>query len=343
MRIRTPLTDAQKLPLPTSIPEAEREEWRDFARRLVDAHRHEDGLLNSRLQGFVVATALLMAAVSQFREEKFLPIAALICLSGLTLSDAAFHILSRTARTIEWYIDILVRLDSLLYPDKAHRLYEARRELLDELHTSARSRLSPVSALMGAGLPLLVAIIWFVMLLLLGWNQLKWIVEHIIPGLRGAWSSMEFRVGITDITAMFGAIVGSVALVLSILNYLRDRAKIVVKLSWDMSVTNNPPYDPSKKWALVTISNVGRRPVYLSHASLKLPRGSEFTHLVIKEGIQGQKVGEGDPPVSYIVTQDGLEKYAKNWHKIRAVVSDTAGENYLSSRTDKSKRPSWAR
>lgn len=147
--------------------------------------------------------------------------------------------------------------------------------------------------------------------------------------------------GTTDVAALLGVIFGTAGLVLGILNYLRDRPSVIVKLLWDMSVTENLKYDPRKQWALVTVTNVGRRPIYISHASLKLPRGYKPSHLLIREAISGQRLAEGDPPVTYVVSQDGLEKYKNNWHRIRAVVYDTAGKEY-SSKVDKSKTPSWA-
>jgi len=108
-----------------------------------------------------------------------------------------------------------------------------------------------------------------------------------------------------------------------------------------MAITDNPIYDPQKNWGLVTVTNVGRRTIYISHAALKLPKGYQCTHLLLMEGIGGQALSEGGPPASYVITQGGLEKYKKDWYKIRAQVSDTAGKEYF-SRVDKSKRPSWA-
>lgn len=150
-------------------------------------------------------------------------------------------------------------------------------------------------------------------------------------------------VGITEVTALIGAVVGTAGFVLGIVNYLRDRPRVLVTLKWDMAVADNPRYDTSKRWCLVTASNVGRRPIYISHASLKLPKGHDYTHLLISEGILGQRLAEGDPPSSYVVSQDGLEKYANVWHKIQAVVYDTANKEYRSPLLDKSQPPSWAK
>ncbi len=95
-------------------------------------------------------------------------------------------------------------------------------------------------------------------------------------------------------------------------------------------------------WGIVTVSNTGRRPIYISHASLALPKGYKATHLLLWEGLGGQKLGEGAQPVDYIVNQDGMEEYKKDWKKIRAMVIDASGKNYY-SKVDKSNRPSWAR
>ncbi len=147
--------------------------------------------------------------------------------------------------------------------------------------------------------------------------------------------------GLTQVAALLGVVVGTAGLVLGILNYLRDRPHVVVRLQWDMAVTNKPLYDANKLWGMVTVANLGRRAIYLSHASLKLPKGHKWSFLTIVAAIQGQKLGEGDPPATYIVSQEGLEKYKNDWKKIRAVVFDSAGKKYTSD-FDASKRPSWA-
>lgn len=146
----------------------------------------------------------------------------------------------------------------------------------------------------------------------------------------------------TDITAIIAAIVGVAALVLSINNYLRDRPKIVVRLYWDWRVTDNTVYDRNKLWGHVEVANIGRRPVFIKSASLKLPKGYEHTHELIMESIRGQRLAEGDPPVLFMMRQDGMEKYAADWRKIRAVVSDSANREYFSKKLRKSQRPSWA-
>jgi hypothetical protein len=138
---------------------------------LVQAQRHEDVLLTNRLQGFIVVTALLMAGVSQFREAKFIGIAALLCLSGLLLSAGAFVVLTRTARTLEWYLDALVRLDKALFPPN-RQVFAGRRRSLGELETRAAIRKYPVNIILGAWIPLFVSILWLLIFAVLVWVHL---------------------------------------------------------------------------------------------------------------------------------------------------------------------------
>jgi len=155
---------------------------------------------------------------------------------------------------------------------------------------------------------------------------------------------MTALVGVTEITALTGAFTGIAALVLSITNYLRDSPKIKVALLWDMSVTDNPRYDRNKRWGLVTVANVGRRPIYVRIANLKLPKGYKKSHFVLSEGIAGSRLAEGDVPATFMVSQDGLEEYAKDWREIRAAIYDSAGREYLSPRKPrKDCVPSWAK
>jgi hypothetical protein len=97
-------------------------------------------------------------------------------------------------------------------------------------------------------------------------------------------------------------------------------------------------HNEHKLWGVISITNIGRRPIFFSHTHLAVPNNSEY--LVITEGLTGEKLQEGDPPKTYPVTQEGLEKYANEWHKIRAVVIDSTGKKYYSKPAQQ--KPSWA-
>jgi hypothetical protein len=146
---------------------------------------------------------------------------------------------------------------------------------------------------------------------------------------------------VTMITAILGIITGTSGLLLGILNYNRDKPNLQITLSWDKVPYGfaTQTYDEEKLWGIISITNIGRRPVFFSHTHLEIPGSSEY--LLISEGLAGEKLLEGDAPKSYPFTQDGLEKYASNWHKIRAIVIDSTGKKYYSK--PPIQRPSWAK
>ena len=51
---------------------------------------------------------------------------------------------------------------------------------------------------------------------------------------------------VTQIAAVCGVVFGFAGLVLSILNYFRDRPELVVALKWDMATTGDLKHDPNK-------------------------------------------------------------------------------------------------
>lgn len=156
------------------------------------------------------------------------------------------------------------------------------------------------------------------------------------------------NITITDINAVLGVLFGLSGLTLAIINYRRDNPKIVVDLQWDMSMieVGGGPQDRNKLHGVITVTNIGRRPIYISHVSLKLsPKG----YLLLIEGLSGQKLVEGDPPRTFTVDHDRiiqeigdrLRKQPNMWKLIRAQVSDSAGKRYLSKKVKNC--PEWAK
>lgn len=145
---------------------------------------------------------------------------------------------------------------------------------------------------------------------------------------------------ITEVVAVLGLASGVAGTVLGVMNYLRDRASVQVSLQWDMKSFGAPEYDENKFWGVVTVTNVGRRPIHVSHVALRLPKGLDDTHLLISDGIRGKTLSEAAPSEIHVVTQDGMEIYAKYWDKIVAQVSDSNGHEWKSKPVKK--RPSWA-
>ena len=155
--------------------------------------------------------------------------------------------------------------------------------------------------------------------------------------------ALESRITITQVTGLLGLVFGIVGTILGILNYLRDRARVQVSLKWDMSVTDNPLYDSKKLWGCVWVGNTGRRPIFVSHVALRLPKGFKNSHLVLYDGIAGVRLAEGDPVKQYILNQDGQEEFGLHWREVVAQVSDASGRVWKSKKLRETKVPSWAR
>jgi hypothetical protein len=143
-----------------------------------------------------------------------------------------------------------------------------------------------------------------------------------------------------DLAALAGMIFGTAGFVLGLLAYLRDRSALRVHLAWDYSIVNNALYDPHKKWGLVSVTNVGRRPVYITHVFLRLPKPHGF--LVLMEGLEGTRLGEGDPPHPVVIDQTAMSAHAAHWRRLVAQVTDSTGKNWYSRRVPRTKKPSWA-
>jgi hypothetical protein len=147
---------------------------------------------------------------------------------------------------------------------------------------------------------------------------------------------------LTDITAFGGLAFGLTGFVLGVLNYRRDRARVTVNLTWDLTLAADSAHEADGKWGIITVANVGRRPIYVSHASLRLPRGYGASHLLLPDSVPGKKLAEGDPPLQFLIDQADVSKYAKDWRGIRAEIIDSTRRKWRSKRPTLKERPSWA-
>ena len=132
---------------------------------------------------------------------------------------------------------------------------------------------------------------------------------------------------LNDSATLIGLALAVAGFVIAILVYNRDTAKITVELFYDYMLVPEDPLDGGGSFGLINVANVGRRPIFISHAALELPKKAhgEANYLVLAEGLPGDKLAEGDPPKSYKFKQDQLTKYTEHWREIRAQVTDSTG------------------
>lgn len=148
-----------------------------------------------------------------------------------------------------------------------------------------------------------------------------------------------------EVAALGGLLFGLVGAILGIVNATRDRRKVEVTLQWDLTIApgGDPRFDPNRPWGIVKVANTGRRPVFISHVAIRLPRGTSPSHLMLADSIRGERLAEGDAPKTYPVDQAGMDQYAAHWRGIVAQVSDSTGKEWVSKPPRDAAPPSWAR
>lgn len=146
---------------------------------------------------------------------------------------------------------------------------------------------------------------------------------------------------VTAVTALAGVVTGTAGLMIGILNYLRDRPSVVVTLTWDMEPFGGAEasLDAKRAWGVLTVANTGRRPIFVSHASLHVPSKSRY--FLIRESVEGAKLLESDPPKRYMIDQEALgQRFTTEWRRLRGCVVDNTGRHWHSAPINA--EPSWA-
>jgi hypothetical protein len=142
----------------------------------------------------------------------------------------------------------------------------------------------------------------------------------------------------TTITAIVGLLVGFSGLVLSILNYRRDRPGLRIFLQWDTVVVGGRETHKERQVLLgqIYITNTGRRPISITSAGIELwsTKSLDFVHRKNPIASKGWKLAEGDPPLcliapDHVEVADALIEDARHWRNIRAFAIDSTGKKYL--------------
>jgi len=150
---------------------------------------------------------------------------------------------------------------------------------------------------------------------------------------------------LTTIRAIAGLLVGLSGLILSVLNYRRERAKVLVSFHpGRVMVLDRQGHQA--KLDQIHLTNAGRRPVYIVAAGVILfTLGQHVIRRTTTGGVKGRRLAEGDPPMSLVVP-DSVEmakflwqEHAGHWRYIRAFAEDGTGRRYLSPRFER--RPFW--
>jgi hypothetical protein len=151
----------------------------------------------------------------------------------------------------------------------------------------------------------------------------------------------KYIMSLSDVGSILGMILGTAGFVLGVMNYLRDKPQIKVRFAWDYELVSSGTRSQNKLYGLVTVTNCGRRPVFITSVSIPLPKKIGGKSLLLLQSIQGKKLDEGDGPAQFMIDQDSVDKKcALYWKSMRVVVTDSLGKKYKSNRIKK--EPSWA-
>ncbi|HWA69132.1 MAG TPA: hypothetical protein VG821_04780 [Rhizomicrobium sp.] len=133
---------------------------------------------------------------------------------------------------------------------------------------------------------------------------------------------------ITQVTATVGVVTGSAALAISLLAYTRDRAKVWVTLEPDRRVQNSSIYSADKIYWTTTVTNIGRRPVFIDTVAVLFPDGTNG--ILADHLLNAVALKEGDAPKHYLVEQDELNGFSLQWPAMIVLVRTSDGRQYRS-------------
>jgi hypothetical protein len=130
-------------------------------------------------------------------------------------------------------------------------------------------------------------------------------------------------------------LIAGLALFLNWKNYRRDRHDVEVRLKWNAeTVIARGAREAFERFGHITVTNKGRRPVFINFVGLELPGRTRVVNWLD----DGVKLGEADASIVVKIPQDRmLEPFIEEWKDMFASASDNIGNAYRSS--DGGERP----
>jgi hypothetical protein len=129
--------------------------------------------------------------------------------------------------------------------------------------------------------------------------------------------------------AIYGAVTGSAGLLISLLVYRRDTARIRINLDWDHMVIGT--VSQVGGWSVrITIWNEGRRPAFISDVHVPgLAKGDK--PWAFESGFNGTTIPEGGAPFVVLGRQEQVAgEWADRWWRVRGAAYDATGRRHLS-------------
>lgn len=140
----------------------------------------------------------------------------------------------------------------------------------------------------------------------------------------------EFLIQIkTNWVSVYGAVFGTIGLILSLLNYFRDRAKIKIKFrkGW-VFIGSVAPYKNNTPYDNIKVINFGRRPISIEKAGARIEKNKKGKYIIISDNFVSFKnkiLTELNPAVDFYYESSTL-----NHEKIYyLIVYDATGRKYI--------------
>lgn len=143
-----------------------------------------------------------------------------------------------------------------------------------------------------------------------------------------------------EILAVYGAVLSTILASLKLLEYLRDRVRIKVTVTYNQKVV--PMYDPdgihsdtfdkSPPLIVVTAVNIGRRPITIKKAGLMLPSGigERNESLISCQSLRDIVDLTENKSHSFALYENDVQKYGLKPDKYIGYVIDASGKMYYS-------------
>jgi len=145
---------------------------------------------------------------------------------------------------------------------------------------------------------------------------------------------------LAEILGVYGAILSTILALLKLLEYLQDRVRLKVTVTYNQKIV--PIYNPdgiddnafekSPSLIVITAVNIGRRPVTIKKAGLMLPSGigEKNESLISYQSLHDIVDLTENKSHSFALYENDVQKYGLNPGKYIGYVVDASGKIYYS-------------
>jgi hypothetical protein len=145
---------------------------------------------------------------------------------------------------------------------------------------------------------------------------------------------------LSEILSFYGAILSTILALFKLLEYLRDRVKIKVTVTYNQKIVpiskpdsiDGDTFDKSPSLIVIKAVNIGRRPVTIKIAGLMLPsgRGEKNESLISYQSLNDVVDLTENKSHSFALYENDVQNHDLNPDKYIGYVIDAAGKCYYS-------------